>query len=70
MPSKQLMRLQNEKHSKNVANRGNVPKTLVKYNITCIIAHYLTRQYNFFSIMGFRVIFSHKHLIMNISFII
>jgi len=28
MPSKQIMRLQSEKHSKNVINRGNVPKTL------------------------------------------
>jgi hypothetical protein len=28
MPSKQRMRLMNEKHSKNVHNRGNVPKTL------------------------------------------
>ncbi|KAI0240686.1 Stress-associated endoplasmic reticulum protein 2 [Lamellibrachia satsuma] len=28
MPSKQRMRIASEKHSKNVQNRGNVPKTL------------------------------------------
>jgi len=28
MAPKQKMRLANEKHSKNVANRGNVPKSL------------------------------------------
>jgi len=28
MPSKQRMRLANEKHSKNIVNKGNVPKTL------------------------------------------
>ncbi|KAK3596709.1 hypothetical protein CHS0354_025007 [Potamilus streckersoni] len=28
MPAKQRIRLQNEKHSKNISSRGNVPKTL------------------------------------------
>ncbi|XP_076436059.1 stress-associated endoplasmic reticulum protein 2-like [Babylonia areolata] len=28
MPSKQRMRIANEKHSKNITTRGNVPKTL------------------------------------------
>lgn len=28
MPSKQRMRIANEKHSKNINTRGNVPKTL------------------------------------------
>lgn len=28
MPAKQRMRLQSEKHSKNISSRGNVPKSL------------------------------------------
>ena len=31
MAPKQKMRLANEKHSKNVTNRGNVPKSLVSH---------------------------------------
>ena len=31
MAPKQKMRLANEKHSKNVTNRGNVPKSLVSF---------------------------------------
>jgi Ribosome associated membrane protein RAMP4 len=34
MAPKQKMRLANEKHSKNVMNRGNVPKSLV--STSCI----------------------------------
>lgn len=31
MAAKQRMRLANEKHSKNITTRGNVPKSLVRY---------------------------------------
>jgi len=34
MAPKQKMRLANEKHSKNVVNRGNVPKSLVSISYT------------------------------------
>lgn len=45
MPAKQRMRVQNEKHSKNVNIRGNVPKTEVQtlYTLnnicTCTLSH-------------------------------
>jgi len=34
MAPKQKMRLANEKHSKNVTNRGNVPKSLVSHMLS------------------------------------
>ncbi len=37
MPSKQRMRIANEKMSKNVLNRGNVPKTLVRFFKTILM---------------------------------
>lgn len=36
MPAKQRMRLANEKHSQNVATRGNVPKTLVNTTFSTV----------------------------------
>jgi len=37
MAPKQKMRLANEKHSKNVTNRGNVPKSLVSHMLSLFI---------------------------------
>lgn len=37
MAAKQRMRLANEKHSKNITTRGNVPKSLVRYFFRCLI---------------------------------
>ena len=39
MPSKQRMRLANEKASKNVEKRGNVPKSSVRKvdHVTCLV---------------------------------
>ena len=42
MAPKQKMRIANEKHSKNVTNRGNVPKTLVSLNFFMYVNKFAT----------------------------
>lgn len=37
MAPKQRMRVANEKHSQNVTNRGNVPKTMVSFFCTTLL---------------------------------
>ena len=39
MAPKQRMRLANEKHSKNVEMRGNVPKTMVGHYCILLLPH-------------------------------
>ena len=47
MAPKQKMRLANEKHSKNVTNRGNVPKSLVSHMLSNDDIHTAGRVYIF-----------------------
>lgn len=37
MAPKQRMRVANEKHSQNVNNRGNVPKTMVNFSFITLL---------------------------------
>ena len=54
MPSKQRMRIANDKASKNVLNRGNVPKTLVRISLPYWIFNVVFAHCNFSQLFHFK----------------